>query len=143
MAYLFESLKIPSLVQSVCDMMEAILFNMIFTCTVVIAFNLFVIESSDGYNFEMIIAFIDLSFMVGLTFAYFYLSEWITTDLLEIGDIFYDSPWYRLPTKHQKLLTLPIQRAGRELRLTGLGLFDCSLAVFSGVSNKDQFIKRG
>lgn len=56
-----------------------------------------------------------------------------TTDLLEIGDIFYNSAWYRLPIKEQRLLALPIQRSQREFRLSGLGFLDCSLAVYSSV----------
>lgn len=109
------------------------MFNITLTCTVAIAFNLYVIELCDGLEFDLLIACVDLCVMIGLTFAYFYLAERITTELLAIGDIFYDSAWYRLPTKYQIHLVLPIQRAGRELRFTGLGLFDCTLAVFSAV----------
>lgn len=113
--------------------MEVIIFNITLICAVVIACNLLVFELIDEMNIVMLAAIIDLSVVIAMTFAYFYLSERITSDLLEIDDIFYDSPWYRLPIKRQKLLVLPIQRAGRELRMTGLGLFDCSLAVFSKV----------
>lgn len=114
-------------------MMELILFNITLACTLVIAFNLFTIELSDGLNYDILTALADIIIVIALTFAYFYLSERITADLLEICDIFYNSPWFQLSTKQQKLLTLPIQRAGRELRLTGLGLIDCSLIVFSKV----------
>lgn len=72
--------------------------------------------------------------LVGLTFVYFYLSESITMDFLEIGDLFYNSSWHRLPAKQQKRLAMAIQQAQRELRLTAIGLFDCSLVVFASVS---------
>lgn len=117
--------------------MEFILFNMTFTCIVDITFDLFVIDSSDELNMEAIIAFINLVLILGLAFAYFFLSEWITSDLLEIGDLFYNSPWYRLPSRKQSLLTLPIQRAQRVMRFKGLGLFNCSLAVFASVGHGD------
>lgn len=106
---------------------------MAFVCTVSIAFNLFVFESNDKFNMEMVTASVDLSFMLGLTFVYFYFSERITADLSEVGEIFYNSPWYQLPVKQQKLMTLPIQRAQRVFRLQCLGLCDCSLAVFASV----------
>lgn len=59
-----------------------------------------------------------------------HLSEWITSDFSEIGEIFYNSEWYELQVREQRLLTLPIGRAQRVFRLKGLGLFDCSLVVF-------------
>lgn len=112
-----------------------ILFNVAFTCIIVIACNLLVIELNNQLNMEIIVAMVDLCVMLGITFAYFYLSEWITSDLFEIGDIFYNAPWSRLPIKQQKLFVLlPIQRAERGLRLKCLGLFECSLAVFWMVS---------
>lgn len=114
-------------------MMEVVLFILNLACTLVIAFNLFVVEISDAFTLEAMVALVDLIVILGEMFVFSYLSEWITTDLLDIGDIFYNSPWYRLPIKQQKLLVLPIQRTGRELRLTGLGLFDCSLMRFSAV----------
>lgn len=106
---------------------------MTFTCITVIVFNLFVIELSSTITLEIYCALGDLFTGLALTFVYFYLSEWITSDLLEIGDYFYNSAWYRLPAKQQKLLVLPIRRAQREFRLKGFGLFDCSLEVFGMV----------
>lgn len=114
--------------------MEIFLFCLTFTCITVIAFNLYVLELSDTIDLETIVALVDVSFTVASTFAYFYLSDWITGDLLAIGDTFYDSPWYHLPSsKQQCLLVVPLQRAQRVFRLKGMQLFDCSLAVFSTV----------
>lgn len=110
--------------------MKIILFYITLDCTVVIALNLYVFELIDTIDLQIMAALIDLLNMVFMTFSYFYLSERITADLLEIGDIFYDSLWYRLPAKQQRLLVLPIERAQRVFRLNGLGLFDCSLATF-------------
>lgn len=114
--------------------MKVVLFNMTFTCSIVIALNLFVFELSETLNLELIVAFIDMAGISPLTFALFYFAERITSDLLSIGDHFYNSAWFQLPVKQQKLLVLPIQQAQRERRLKGLGLFDCSLALFSSVS---------
>ena len=125
---------ISRVTKSFFNVMEVIVFNMTLTCTVVIASSLFVIESSGGLGFEILVGFMNLCTILFLTFAYFFLSERITMRLLEIGDIIYNSPWYdRLTAKQQKLLVLGIQRAQREVRLTGLGLFDCSLPIFGSV----------
>lgn len=116
-----------------CDLMEPILFNMAFTCVIVLACNLFVAEINSTLNFQMMTALIDTIAVVGLAFTFFYFSDWITIKLLEIGDIFFNLAWYQLPVTQQKLLILPIQRGHREIRLKCLGLFDCSLPVFVSV----------
>lgn len=109
------------------------LFVMALTCTMAVAMNLFAVELNGIFSMTTLVACIDLFSVNSLMVIYSYLSEWITSDLLEIGDIFYNSAWYQLPVNEQRLLTLPIGRAQREFRLSGLGLFDCSLAVFSSV----------
>lgn len=113
--------------------MNIILFSITLDCSVVLACDLFVLQLTASIDLESIVAFIDVANTVLITFSYFYLSEWITNDLLEIGDHFYAAPWYRLAAKQQRLVMLPILRAEREFRLKGLGFFDSSLAVFSTV----------
>lgn len=127
---------ISSVAESLAKVMSVALFILTFTCTIVIAFNFLVVELAETVNVEMIIALTDIGVMIGITFAHFYLAEWVTTDLFDIGDLFYNSAWYCLPVKRQKLLTLPIQRASREFRLRGLDVFDCSLPAFSAVQKK-------
>lgn len=122
-----------SVVESLGEAMTMVLFNLTFTCTIVIAANLVVVELSEAIDVEILVAFTDMATLIGMTFIYFYLAEWITSDLLGIADHFYNSAWHHLPVKQQKLLVLTIQRAHRELRLKGLGLFNCSLPVFSSV----------
>lgn len=114
--------------------MGVIVFNITLTCTITIACHLLLFELNESVGLDVIVASGNFCSIVGLTFAYHALSEWITSDLFEIGDIFFNSPWQQLPPKHQKLLVLSIQRAQRELRLSGLGLFNCSLAVFGTVN---------
>lgn len=115
------------------SIMRFILFTMIVMVTISLSMHLFAIELigvfSLGGLFALLGSFVVLVFM----FIYCYVSECITTDLMEIGDAFYNTPWYRLPVKQQKLMVLPILRAQREFRLSGLGLIDCSLATFVSV----------
>lgn len=114
--------------------MEMILFTMALVCTIVIALNLFIVELNGLFSMETLVAFIDTTAVIMLMLIYSYLSECLTTDLLEISDIFYNSEWYQLPANKQRFLVLPIGRAQRVFRLRGLGLFDCSLAVFGSVN---------
>lgn len=123
--------------------MEMIIFKITLTCTIVIASSLFVLELNVFLSIEALIAFINLICVLMPMVIYCYLSEWVTSDLLEIGDIFYNSPWHQLPSKEQRLVALPIGRAQRMFRLRGVGLIDCSLAVFSSVKidkNLQKFI---
>lgn len=123
-----------SLTESVSDMMEVTLFNITFTCIICIAFNLLAVELSESFSLELMVASSDIAVVIGITAVYYFHSEWITSDLLEIGDNFYNSTWYLLPVHQQRLLVLPIQRADREFRLKALGLFECSKAVFLSVN---------
>lgn len=132
-----------SITKLLFDVMGSILFVTTFTCTIALTFNLFVVELSDAFSFEIFVAVFDLYIVLGLTFAYFYLSERITTDLTGIGYIFYNAAWYELKSKQQKLFVLPIERAHKKVRLTGLGLFDCSLPVFASVCILSTGVGRG
>lgn len=113
--------------------MEVVLFVSTIVCTIVLALNLYVLESTESINIEILVALPHTALTVGVTFGYFYLSEVITSNLLDVGDFFYDSSWYRLPANRQRLLMLPIQRAQSEFRLRGLGIVDASLPVFASV----------
>lgn len=115
--------------------MDVILFAMILTCSVALALDLFAIELAGAVSIETTNAVLNINLLLILIFTYCYRSECVTTDLLEIGDHFYNSEWYRLPVKQQRLLALPIDRAHSEFRFKGLGLFNCSLAVFSSASH--------
>lgn len=102
-------------------------------CSVVLAFSLFVIDFLGVFSYEALNAALNSMLVLMIMFTYCYLSECMTSDLVSIGDIFYNLQWYRLRVNQQKLIALPIQQAQSTYRLKGLGLFDCSLAVFSSV----------
>lgn len=130
---LFYSLKYYRVAQALGNIMELILFTMTITCSVVLAFSLFVIDFCGVFSYDALNATLNSILILAVMFTYCYLSEGMTSDLVGIGNIFYNSQWYRLRVKEQKLMALPIQRAQRAYRLKGLHLYDCSLAVFSSV----------
>lgn len=115
---------------------EIFLFTLILLVTLVIATSLSAVELNVALSLDVFNALIDLVMLLAGCFAYCYGSDCVTLGLLEVSQIFYDSSWYYLAAKKQKLLVLPIQRAQREFRLRGLGLIDCSMVVYSSVRSK-------
>lgn len=110
-------------------MNEIILFVVV-TSTMTLAFNLFALESNDLLSLQLYTGIGVLIFLLPMNFSYCYFAEMVASDLCGIGDVFYDSAWYRLPVKLQKVLILPIQRTGQEIRFRSFGFIDCSLAMF-------------
>lgn len=113
--------------------MGEILFSLFLTCTIIIAFNLFALESNKLFSIQTVIAICDVTCLLPSNFTYCFLAEKVTADLLKIGDILFSSAWYQLPLAQQKLLIVSIQFAEREYRIKGLRLIDCSLGVFLSV----------
>lgn len=115
------------------NIMSEIIFIALLTNIIILAFNLYAVESNDLFSLEAIVGSLTIVGLLPLTFGYCYLAELMTSSLDDIGDIFYNSPWYELPAKQQKIVILPIQRTGREFSFQCLGLIDCSLVTFSSV----------
>lgn len=109
-----------------------LLFYQLLISAVIMAFNLFGLETAK-LDLYTVLAFTELMCTIVPTYIYCYLSEQLTADLLDIGDIFYSSVWYKLPVNLQRLVTLPILRSQWPILLSGLGLIDCSLSVFLSV----------
>lgn len=116
------------------------LFVNLLTCATVIAFNLLLLEVSDHVDLSIVTSVYNMGAVVTMTINFCLLSELITSALLKIGDVFYDSMWYRLPPRQQKLLGLAIQRGQQVFYLKGLGLIYCSLYTFFQVNLKFNVI---
>lgn len=113
-----------------------VLFYQLLVCAVIIAFNLFALDSTNGSILHSIVSFGEMLTTIIPTYIYCSLAENFTANLSEIGEIFYASTWYHFPVKYQKLMQIPIMRSQREIRLSGLGIIDCSLNVFLTVSEE-------
>lgn len=109
------------------------IFYQLLLCAVIMAVFLFAIQVNEFFSLASLVSFQGMFSVVGPTYIYCNLSENVTAKLYEIGDVFYNFAWYRLPVKRQKLFIPPIQRSQSEFRLMGFGLVDCSLTVFSAV----------
>lgn len=60
--------------------------------------------------------------------CYFVLSLSIRT--VSIGDIAYNSPWYRMNRNERIIVRMIIRRSQRPCQLKGLGIFVCSLETY-------------
>lgn len=74
------------------------------------------------------------------TFVFCYLSENFTKDLSDVGNTFFSSAWYRLPTKNQRSVAQAIHLSQRSFRLTGYQIVNCSLQVFSSVRGHENCV---
>lgn len=106
--------------------MSESLFYQLCICAVVTAINLNALEASGISSIHAMASFYDLSITLLTTFVFCYFSE----QLYGIGEIFYNSIWYRLPAKQQIPIIFAIQHSQQVFRLSGFGIIDCSLRTF-------------
>lgn len=121
------------LVNSVQAIMSAALFYDLLVCAVVIALCSFQFITNDLLTNDTIVSMLESVYVTILSYILCNLSDGVTSKLDEIEEIFYGIKWYRLPSKHAKLIILPMQRSQLKFYFTGLGLVNCSLVVFLSV----------
>lgn len=120
---------------NIAEVMSSVLFFLLLSYALVLAIFLVDLDAVNGFNilyaYGVLTTFTNFVFQL---IIYCRLSENITDDLFASGDLFYESPWYRLPPKLQKLYMLPIQRSQQEFRLSGFGIIECSMRICAAVS---------
>lgn len=119
----------------IADVLSVVLFFSLLSYAVTIALFLFDLELAPLMSFASFGLMISLTNLLTQIVLYCTSSENLTYDLIATGDLFYDSTWFQLPIKLQKLYLLPIQRSRKEFRLNGRGIIECSLRVFAAVRN--------
>lgn len=128
--------RISSHANSVADIMSAGLFCQLLVCATSLAVYMVGIESNVNAKISIVISILGSSCTLASTYIFCHLSEYVTRDLCAIGEFFYNFGWYQLPLKKQVLFILPIQQAQIEFRMTGLGIVECSLRVFTSVGSQ-------
>lgn len=68
-----------------------------------------------------------------IVFSYCYSGSLTTDQFAGHGDIWYDSPWLKLPIELQKYLPIIIGNAQRPKVYDGFGIIDLNLAAFTKV----------
>lgn len=119
---------------TVSEIMSSALFHQLMFCAITTAILVVAIDMNNLFTLTTVISIEGVLCTITPTFVFCNLSESITSELLAIGDTFYECGWYRLPVDQQKRILLPLRRSQKELRMTGLGMMDCSLQVFIKVS---------
>lgn len=119
--------------ENIYDLMSGILFNMLLSCILLLALSLFSLNESTVLNVRLAANFNLLLIYLMACYIYSYFSEVMTTNSFKIGDNVYNLLWNEMPVKQQKLIIMIINRSQKEFRLTGLGMIDCSLAMFLAV----------
>lgn len=102
-----------------------------------LALVLFSLNESVVVNSDLILNVQCLTTYTVNAYIYSYFSENITMKSFEVGDLAYEPLWYKMPMSQQKAVILIINQSQKEFRLTGLGMFDCSLLTFSAVRISD------
>lgn len=128
-------LLVASLSETLGDIVSVGLFFQLLICVLCLAVYMISFESVRVINVRVFVSIAGATSIVASTYIHCFLSELVTRNLQDIGDIFYEFPWYRLPLKQQQLFMLPILRGQEEYRMTGLGMVECSLQTFSSVSH--------
>lgn len=124
-----------SLAKSLGDIVSIGLFCQLLVCAVCLAIYMIAFMSNHVIDVTFFVSIVGSTTIVASTYIYCYFSETVTRNLQMIGDIFYESPWYRLPLVQQQIFILPINRGQAKYRMAGLKLVECSLSTFSSVWN--------
>lgn len=122
-----------SLAKSLGDIVSVGLFCQLVICAICLAVYMLAFESNRVINVNFLVSIVGSTSIIASTYIYCYFSETVTSNLKDIGDIFYEFHWYRLPLEQQQLFILSIHRAQEKYRMTGLKLVECSLSTFSSV----------
>lgn len=88
----------------------------------------------DDLTFQSFITLETTFFEFGLCFSICYFGANLTAKFHKISEIAYNARWY-IFSANQKMAIISIMRQGQEPRmLEGLGIFACSLEMFTSVS---------
>lgn len=116
--------------ENICDVMSGVLFSQLLFCVVSLALMLFSLNQSGKISFTLFLKLYVLVIYLTICYIYCRLSKNITEKSYEIGDVAYNSLWYEVLVKEQKMIILTICQSQRKFQLTGLGIVDCSLETF-------------
>lgn len=113
-----------------------------FQMTVCAAFIAIVLSSIDEnvrqITFEMVINIFCLLLELQLNFFSCAYATSVTTHANEIGEIVYNSEWYRLSIEQQKMAQFIIYRTEEPFYMKGYKIFTCSMETFQAVNSSHR-----
>lgn len=82
----------------------------------------------------MVYNFSALSYVALETYVVCYFISSLNIEMATIGDIAYNSPWYRMSRNETIVVQMIIRRSQQSCELKGLDVFVCSLETFLKVN---------
>lgn len=106
-----------------------------------IAFTLlFLDQSLQKIDFNMVLAVNCLCAQTVLNFIACYFADRLEEDLLEVGSVTYNMPWYKMPLKEREFLPWIIWRSQKTIKLSGFKIIDCSMATLMKVRTVQKLV---
>lgn len=122
------------------ECMAGVLFYKMISCTAMLAFSFTAFDgNASKISFDLFCTILQSGLELSSAFVYCANADDITELIASIGDIFYNSLWYRMNVKEQKLVVSTIQRAQKPFRLNSYGICDCSREKFLKVWEGSQY----
>lgn len=115
------------------SIMKLPLFLQLFGFLWIVAFALFSLDQPFESSSTKFVSVMNVSWQLTMWYNFCQLSENVTHRSEEIMACLYNIDWTPMPIPKQKALLFMIVESQNEFRFTCLGLFDCSLAIFSEV----------
>lgn len=84
--------------------------------------------------YVMILPIAGIATTLNLLFFLFFFGEILHTNLIDLGQMVYQSEWYRYPLCTQRFVLIMIMRAQHSFHVSAYGIVRCNLENFVGVS---------
>lgn len=106
-------------------------FFQIVICAIFIAIILSSLDQNlQNMTYEFVINLFCLLLEIQLNFISCHYAQTVTTQSFEIADVIYNSFWYRMPIREQKMIQMTIHLSQKPVHLKGYKIFTCSMETF-------------
>lgn len=112
-------------------------FFQIVVCAIFIATILSSLDQNlQNMSYEFVININCLVLEILLNYISCSYAQSVTSNAFEVADVIYDTLWYQLPMKQQKMICMTIRLAQKPVYLQGYKIFTCSMETFLTVSKQ-------
>lgn len=91
-------------------------------------------HASSNFFSDLQMSFLASIFGLSMLFAFSYVGQKIHSDAMDLGNVVYQTKWYRYPLKIQQYLRLMLLRSQQPVHLSGYGTMQLNLRNYVGVS---------
>lgn len=123
-----------SIIKSIKRLLSGALFFHFLSFVLVIILAMHSIEESlSQFDIFTFISYEVIFIEIGTCYVICYFATMFTIKSQQIAEIAYDISWYKLSTKHRKIIVAIVHQGQTPYTLDGLGIFTCSLETFGAV----------